>query len=228
MHYRIDAFLTRFRIILLLLFGVMLACVSVGNAQLKFSSSTQRSRESADNRLSIGAFTAVSGTTVLMAPIANEGDKSFSKTDVYGNRNYLFFDTMTETSHHLIPVNENVIDSVKGFPEITENNRHTQQVEWFLYDVRSDSDGDGEITYKDHSKLAVSDAAGHGYKELITDVKKLLGQSYPEKDTLFVFYESGSKALVSKIVLPLRRVVSTKRLPLQADDVTTRRTGSRR
>jgi hypothetical protein len=85
--------------------------------------------------------------------------------------------------------------------------------------VKSDTDGDKKLTYKDNKVLAISDAGGVGYTEIISDVEEVYGQADSEANSLYVIYRSQSRKYVAKIDLLNRKVVSTKELTLEFSDL---------
>jgi len=116
--------------------------------------------------------------------------------------------------------NDYWISETISFPETRESNQKSEPVQWFLYFVvKEDTDGDKKLTYKDNRVVAVSDAAGMGFTELITDVEEVFGQAIRDSNTLFVLYRSKSKKNVARIDLPNRKVVSTNELGLEFADM---------
>jgi hypothetical protein len=168
----------------------------------------------------LGSFQPVEGTKYLMAPINSESKGEYSKGSYDNVHNFVFFNTADESTHALLPANDYWITQTKSFPEKDEGNRHPVVIQWFLYFlVKSDTDGDKELTHKDNKTLAVSDAGGVGYTEIISDVEQVYGHALGDANTMFLFYRSQSKKRVAKIDLPSKRVVSTTELELQLGDV---------
>jgi hypothetical protein len=95
-----------------------------------------------------------------------------------------------------------------------------RKVEWFLYSVvKTDTDGDKELSEKDKQTLAISDAIGVGFTEIIQDVDSLLGSAISESNRLLLIYKSAGKNYTSQIDLPSRKVLSTNELPPLGEDV---------
>jgi hypothetical protein len=170
---------------------------------------------------SLGLFSPVTGSTYLMAPIQSENDGEYSAKGSSSNiHNYVFFNTVDESVHTLMPTNDYWIVERSSFPEAIDRNEKSESVQWCLYSiVKQDTDGDKALTYKDRRTLAISDATGTGFTELISDVEEIYGQVIRESRTLFVLYRSKSKKNVAKIDLPNRKVISTKELGLEFGDL---------
>jgi hypothetical protein len=66
--------------------------------------------------------------------------------------------------------------------------------------------------------VAVSEAAGGGHTELISNVRHVFGQTLRDSSTLFLIYKSGSKRHVAKVDLPGRKLASTTELALDFSD----------
>lgn len=170
----------------------------------------------------LGSFRPVNGTKYLMAPITSEGKAEyFSSKEGYANtHNYAFFNLADESTRTLLPTNDYWITETKRFPEKEEASQQSAPVQWFLYFlVKSDTDGDKKLTDKDNKTLAISDAGGDGYTEIISDVEAVYGQALSEANYLSVIYRSQSRKYVARIDLLNRKVVSTKELTIQFIDL---------
>jgi hypothetical protein len=170
----------------------------------------------------LGSFRPVYGTKYLMAPITSEGKgEYFSSKGNYGNtHNYAFFDTEDELTRTLLPSNDYWITETKRIPEEEDARQPSTPVQWFLYFlVKSDTDGDKKLTPKDNKVLAISDAGGAGYTEIISEVEEVYGQALSGATCLHIIYRSKSKKYVAKIDLPNGKVLSTKELTLQFEDL---------
>lgn len=170
----------------------------------------------------LGPFRPVHGTTNLMAPIASDvkGEYLSSKGTYANTHNYAFFNMADELTRTLLPTNDYWITETKRLPEEEDRGQQSAPIQWFLYYVvKSDTDGDKKLTSKDNKVLAISDAGGDGYTEVISDVEEVYGQSLSGTNSLYVIYRSKSIKHVAKIDLPNRRLVSTKELTLQFEDL---------
>jgi len=197
------------------------ALISVACQKPQPSASNTPIRANADVKRSLGSLRPVSGSSYLMGPIESQTEGEYSSKG--GSRsihNYVFFNTADESVHTLMSTNDYWISETISFPETRESNQKSEPVQWFLYFVvKEDTDGDKKLTYKDNRVVAVSDAAGMGFTELITDVEEVFGQAIRDSNTLFVLYRSKSKKNVARIDLPNRKVVSTNELGLEFADM---------
>ena len=178
-------------------------------------------RANADVKRSLGSFKSVNGSSYLMAPVESETEGGYSSKGSSRNvHNYVFFNTANESVHTLMPTNDYWVTETISFPEVRGNTQKNEPVQWFLYFiVKEDTDGDKRLTYKDNRTLAISDAAGTGFTELIADVEEVYGQAMRDSSTLFIIYRSQSKKYVAKIDLQNRKLASTKELGLEFDDL---------
>jgi hypothetical protein len=214
---------TRFKI--WALFTIVLA-VSSCEAQ-KQSSSQPVTRANPESKRSLGSFERVEGTNYLIAAISSRendgssilGSKGYNSSDVH---NYVFMNIADASVHRLAPTNDDLIVSTISFPERNQNEieKSERKVEWFLYSVvKTDTDGDKELSEKDKQTLAISDAIGVGFTEIIQDVDSLLGSAISESNRLLLVYKSAGKNYTSQIDLPSRKVLSTNELPPLGEDV---------
>jgi hypothetical protein len=126
----------------------------------------------------------------------------------------VFLNSADESTLTLLPTNDHLFVATLSLPEKREGDKEPFKVEWFLYGlVKSDTDGDKELTDKDRRSICVSDAGGVGFKEVVEDVDQVYGHSLVDSDNLLVIYRKASKKYLTRISLPKREIVSTKELP---------------
>jgi hypothetical protein len=217
-YKRAEASVTQ---MILFLSVICLAGLSNGCATPRVQGSNPPLRANADATRTLGMFKPVLATNYLMAPISSSREAEYSKGSFDNVHNYVFFNKENETAHTLLATNDYWIADTKSFPEKDEAGGGLPTVtQWFLYSlVKVDSDGDRKLTYKDHRTLALSDAGGNGYTEIVPDVEEVYGQTLREPATLLIFYRSQSKRYVAKLDLVNRKVISISELDLQLDDL---------
>lgn len=167
----------------------------------------------------LGQFKTVDGTNCLMAPINpdKKGEYYDSSREVH---NYVFYDTASEFTRQLLPTNDYLIATTFGFPERREGEKEIPHTRWFLYGVvKADTDEDKKLSSLDRNVLAVSDACGDGYTEIVTDVEQVFGHALRDENTLVLIYRKNSKKYVSIVDLTRRSVTSTKELPSLGADL---------
>lgn len=196
--------------------GLLVCAVTLGTAcqmsQKVEPSAATKSRPDAERFL--GHFQSVDGTSYLMAPINSRNGKADYGYDSGRNvHNYVFFNGEDESTLKLLPDNDCLFVAITSLPEKREGDKEARQVQWYLYQIiEADTNGDEELSDKDRRSLAVSNAGGAGFKEVITDVEHVYGQGL-HNDTLLIIYRKNSKKYVTKISLPNREAVSTTELP---------------
>lgn len=209
-----------------LLAGLMTVC-AVGTIGACHSptkdTSTAIVRANAQAERYLGSFEPVEGTSYLVAPIGSpkKGESWIKgKYEISIEHNYVFFNTDDESTTPLLPTNDYMITQKVAFPEKRPGANSGPATQWFLYVlVKADTDGDKELSYEDKRTVAVSDAGGRGYTELIENVEDVLGHSMRDPNTLFVIYVSDATKNVAKIDLANRRVTSIRALPQLGRDV---------
>jgi hypothetical protein len=205
-------------------FSVLVGLVSCKRAQMQEPRVT---RASPKTKRSLGGFSRVDGTPYLWAAIGSESgrsDYSFfeSGKSSYGGNvyNYVFFDTVSESTDRLLPTNDCLIIGTTRYPELKDGDTAGLPVQWFLYSlVKRDSNGDKEFTYEDKKTIALSDFNGKNYVEVISDVESIFGQSMRGSNSLIVFYNKDAKRYFSVIDLLNKKLLTTKEMPSLGDDV---------
>jgi hypothetical protein len=181
----------------------------------------------AEQNKSLGNFSSVPGTRFLSAPISNSSDtgsSSLSYSD-YGNRNVnnlVFFDPTTSRVTQLLPNNQAQIALTVTLPEVTAagSSEPPKQVNWFLYGIiKTDTNNDQKLTNADQMVLAITDAGGQGYTELIDKVDQFYGQTLNDANTMILIYSKEGKLLSSTVNLQKRQVTATKAFPSLGSDM---------
>jgi hypothetical protein len=173
---------------------------------------------------SLGTFSRVAGTRYLYAQISQSPDGSvFSSSyrDSSGGNvhNVVYFDPTSGKLTQLLPTNDALIASTIALPEVAVS-QDPKQVDWFLYGiVKKDTDNDRKLTHKDQMVLAMADAGGQGYTELVDGIDQLYGQTLNDANTLTVIYSKSSRLFHSTVNLPKRQVTATKEFPGFGKDV---------
>ncbi len=190
-------------------------------------------RANADAPRSLGNFARIPGTPFLMADIHSSVAGRLSPVSSYSygkgatTHNYVFLDVTDQSVRRLIPTNDYLIreteqlseSGVVSLPAVTEGVVRVG-VRWLLFEVvTQDTDHDGDLDEEDLRSLAVSDAGGRGYTELIGGIEDLYGRALRDPDTLVVVYKCEGTKRVSVIDLPRRAVTTTAALPGLGTDV---------
>jgi hypothetical protein len=174
----------------------------------------------------LGTFERVPGTDYVMAAAHSKQSyhASYYEKDASALRNYLFVNVADKSSRWLVPTNkylflraERLRQEAKpegGAGKGAEAQQGGEAVKWLMYEVvKSDTDRDSRLTAKDQRAVAVSGAAGEGYKEVIDNVDQTLGSMLRDENTLLVFHSTGGSSYVSEVDLPGRQVSVTRELP---------------
>jgi|GEM_PF-919306 len=175
----------------------------------------------------LGTVERIAGSDYAMAPARSEQtyEASYYEKDASAVRNYLFVNIVDKSSRWLVAGNKFLfLSAVKLTPADAEDSRSTKDrydvvqnsgpVRWIRYEVvTTDTNGDNRLTDRDRRTVAVSDASGEGYTEVVRDVDETLGYLLRDESTLLVFYRSGTDNFVAEVSLPSRQITYSKALP---------------
>lgn len=177
----------------------------------------------------LGAFFPLAGTDYLVAPIVQEvvaresSGFSFSSSPGYtpaSTHNLIFLNQRDETIRQLLPTNDQVLVYRESFPEQRDDDEEQPPVAWFLYGVvAADTNGDTQLDQEDRQTLAISDAGGIGYTEVLTDVETILGTTLRDPNTLLIIVRQGETYQLARIDLPSRALANLTPFPSLGPDV---------
>lgn len=172
---------------------------------------------SSPKNLSLDAFQPLTGTAYVVAAVqAEQSDRSGFSSSSYGlpsATNYLFVNTDTLAGSRLVPTNQwRFLQSERLGQRRRNGEVAVVQALWYLV-VKTDTDEDKQLTDRDRKVVALSDATGKNYTEVISQVDRVLGSNRKGDSILQVFYVSGGKHLASEINFQTRKVVRTEPLP---------------
>ena len=189
-------------------------------------------------KLQLGAFQELPGTEYLTAAVSSLGsreeyakDASASREENRYIRNYLFVNVTDKSSHLLFSANDLLILSAENLTETAQakqasapakniappaegkaNEKAENPVKWICYRViKGDTDNDKRLSANDLLTIALSDASGLNYTELISDVRAILHETR-RGDSLIFIYTANGKNQIAEINLPTKQVASTKEL----------------
>jgi hypothetical protein len=176
----------------------------------------------------LGAFAPIHGTDYLVAPIVRdatareEGGFSLSSPGYTPatTHNLIFVNQRDETIRQLLPTNDQVLVYRESFPEQREDDEEPLPITWFLYGiVAADTNGDEQLDQGDRQTLAISDAGGVGYTEVLSDVEIVLGTTLRDPSTLLVIVRQGGAYQLARIDLPSRTLANLTPFPPLGPDV---------
>ncbi len=179
----------------------------------------------------LGEFVAVSGTDYLAAPVYIDysgkwrTEALLSASDEYSGtkgakgggalvNNYVFVNQKDLSSRKLLPNNKSVIleekqygeDIRKPEPQVKENAvAKPKNIKSVLYRVvNADTNNDKTVDGKDKKTIAIADADGSNYQELVPGMERILKVHNPTKDQQVVFYQTGGDFFVASINISSR------------------------
>lgn len=226
---------------LIFLFFAIFGSISCGNNSSGIPVVDRKSDNSANTaaanseqgKLDLGPFQELQGTEYVISAIGSSAPRqeSSSSGDSRYTRNFLFVNVVDKSSHLLFPANDWLILSAENLTEKAEakpvtppaknvtppaedkaREKSENPVKWICYRVvKEDTDKDKRLSANDIMTLALSDASGLDYKELITDVTAVLHETR-RGDSLIFIYTANGKNHIAEINLPTKQLTSTKEL----------------
>lgn len=213
---------------LIILIGGTGICLTLGYAAFEFVKSRFQPYEKADTvnvegsvdaRWHLGPFETISGAGYMVAPVlsAQSYAVAFKEKEASAVRNYLFVNLQDKSSRWLMPNNNQLILDMEwraADGSAVRWGSNEKAVKWLvLRVVASDTDGDRRLTESDRKIIAIANADGSQYAEVLKDIDTILGETWKPPDEMLVVYSAGGKNLVTEFSLPDRKVSVTKELP---------------
>ena len=197
------------------------------------NSANAAAANSEQRKVNLGPFQELPGTDYAISSIGSSVPRQeFSSSgDSRYTRNFLFVNIVDKSSHLLFPSNDWLISSAEnltekveakpvtapaknGAPPVEDKAREKVEnpIKWICYRVvKDDTDKDKRLSANDLITIAISDASGLDYKELITDVGAILHETRRGDSLVFIYTANGSNQ-IAEINLPTKQLVSTKEL----------------
>ncbi len=184
----------------------------------------------------LGDFQPILGTNILYAQISQQPSaaggivnlvSSISRSEDYGSTsNLVFLDAQTLSSHKLFEANDKIILSVLQFPDPNAGSgantvqaqpvqakpgQSNKAVQWLVYQVtqknaNQPSTATGNLPFS----IAVSDADGTGYREILSGLTKTYGINMIDGQHLLVVYTKDNVKSASVLDLPKKTVTATQ------------------
>jgi len=165
----------------------------------------------------LGSFERLGSSDYMMAPVSSTQEYSgvFMEKEATAIRNYLFVNVRDKSSRWLVPNNDRVILMMKRYGTEGESGvPEDRPAKWLVFHVVTvDTDGDKRLTELDRKTIAVANADGSQYVEVLGNVDILLGETWTAGDKLLVVYSADGKNHISEIGLESRSVSDAKDLP---------------
>ena len=76
-----------------------------------------------------------------------------------------------------------------------------------------DSNEDGRLDAQDKQTLAVSDANGQNFTELISDVEEILGRERLDDENLLLIYKTNGNIIAATVKITEKKIIQSKELP---------------
>lgn len=212
-------------IALLLGTGLLWACSRpIGNS----SSETAQASDQKKPDKALQSFESISGTPYLFAHVVQAGwSKSralISSSASYDRggeiRNLVFLDSGSLKSHRLFETNEYVILNTEQHPLSGQAPKAKAKTERFVYQiVKQDTNEDKSLNGADHRTIALSDAFGKQYVEVLTEISQLLNLQPLSSNRMLAVYVKDGQKMASIIDLEQRTVVKSDAIANLGTDV---------
>ncbi|MGK7924744.1 MAG: hypothetical protein AB4290_05720 [Spirulina sp.] len=175
-----------------------------------------------EENLRFGEFREISGTPYLTLSLNSHQsyDRGFSSFDkeTKSTRNILFFHSETEEKHWLLDRNDSLIVSDRLLREPTPANEPSRVLAIMYSVVKEDTDGNKRLSPRDLQTIAFSQPNGLEYRELLTDIERILGYKLVDRDTLVIVYQQAGSAYSAKISLNNFTLTNPTKLPIPQEN----------
>jgi hypothetical protein len=131
-------------------------------------------------------------------------------------RNYLFLNSLNQTTHWLLPNNEVLFLSDEF---ISDRKRKAEDVEplpvsgIFYQLINADSNKDGRLDAQDKQTIAFSDASGQNFTELISGIEEILGKERLDDDNFLLIYKTNGSIVAATVKISEKKIIQSKELP---------------
>lgn len=169
----------------------------------------------------LGSFERIEKTEILRAPLyliqdyrQDRGGQSFYK-ETNSIQNYLFFDETKKITYWLRPQTTALILATNSLTPRPETATSTVAVPpaGFLYlVVTGDTNQDKRLTESDRQSIAISDASGLRFKELVPGIDRLNGYSAVKDQQLSILYTVDRALMMSEVNLQTQTVIKTTKV----------------
>ncbi len=139
----------------------------------------------------LGHLSTVEGGPFSYAPLwaDQSSDRDYFSKSESSTRNLLFLDASTNASHWLFSDHDQLIWEYTPLTAGCEDDGGRTVRAMLLELIRDDINGDGRWTTSDRHTLGLTRPDGRGYREIMTDVDKLVGHRLVGDDLLVVVFE---------------------------------------
>lgn len=172
--------------------------------------------ETKESSAELGSFEAITGSTVLRAPLTvRNGGALGSSYESGSTRNYLYFDPATRSTHWLCPSMNGVVLSSTPLPSNDYGATKADALAFVHVVVSKDSNNDERLTDDDSKQIAVSAPDGTGYRVLVAQADRLNKALMLSPTRLLILYSMGSKlAAVEVDASNLAAAATTYEIPI--------------
>ena len=172
--------------------------------------------ETKESSAELGSFEAITGSTVLRAPLTVRNSGPLGSSYESGTtRNYLYFDPATRSTHWLCPSMDGVVLSSTALPADDYGAPKSNAVVAVHVVVNKDSNNDERLTDSDSKQIAVSAPDGTGYRVVVAQADRLNKALMLSPTRLLILYSMGSKlAAVELDASNLAAAATTYEIPI--------------
>jgi hypothetical protein len=170
--------------------------------------------EDADtSRASLGNFSAVTGSSMLRAPLFLDQAAEYSHVSkvastVSSIQNYLYFDPASHAFHWLLPGNRRLILESTELSARDPAQGEVAVVYAIVHQlVDSDTNGDGKLAGDDLKTVAVGDPNGLRFARVLSKVERLNGAHLIDKTRLVLLYTAGGELRSAEIDLASDKII---------------------
>lgn len=218
----------RINAVIILVGGALLCVVAIAALYFIVAESTrERHVQNAANlgpeatrgeQFELVRMAALKGTPILMLELASRQRYSMGSHDKTAEaiRNLAFYDSGTATTRWLFPQFGLLLT---GITPLAERGEPEGKVRWVLLQVvKKDTNNDERLSLQDLKTVGVADYDGQNYKEIVSEVQRVIGTEFVAADVLAVAFSGASADMLIEIDLPRREVRRRTTLRFHTDN----------
>lgn len=127
-------------------------------------------------------------------------------------RNYLFVNTDTDEQSWLFQHNSFLIKHRETLVYKRNEQKNREPVGYLFQIIKTDTNSDQRITGKDYINVSLSGLMGNRYKEIVSEVDKVIGHKISEAGILNLFYQKQNQVFLVRVSLLDFSVIETQNI----------------
>lgn len=147
-----------------------------------------------EKKFQLGYITNIYGASSVMVSLNSEQNypQAYFSKSTSSICNYLFINTKDNTQHWLFDNNKSFILNTNSLPAYNYDEDKVSAKAIMYTVIKQDTNKDNKLTANDLKTIALSLPNGTGYKEIVDNIDKFIGQSpIDDNNTLIIYQKKG-------------------------------------